>query len=891
MANLARRILGIIRRRRLLDELSEEIETHRAMRQQALERDGVAAADAAVASRRVMGNATLAHEDARDVWTIAALDHLRRDLTYAMRTLRREPTFALAAGITLAIGIATVTSVFSIVDAELWKPLPFPNADRLVEIRRAAPGQSGWTEQVSGADVRDWQAQSQSFTSLAGYRWTTRHVLQRETAESVTVIDVMASFFPTLGISPALGRAFTAEDARRGRVVLLTDHGWRRLFNADLGVIGRTIVLDGRHTTVVGIMAARDLEWMGQPSDFLAAIDETSAEFLDRSSRDISVIGRLRPDVGMAGAQAELQAIDARLAPGGQQQARTIRLWTLREDSARGNWRPLHFFLGAALIVLVLSCVNVANLLLARALRRQREFAIRGALGGGRSALIRQLLVEGTLLAVPSAAAGVLLARWIVTIASVSIPEEYLQPGRTIPLDARVLTFALALTALTAFVFGMVPALFARRVNLNVTLGQGGRTAGAAPRQARMRHVLLTMQVAVTLVLVAGAGLFLQSFIALTHVPLGFQPENRLSLRVVLSGPRYSDDAAVRRYAGQLLERARAVPGVTDAAIGSSSPLMSGQIVRFVRPDRSRPAPGSEPRAIIRAVTPRFLRTLGIPLAAGREFTASDAPGAPRVVVINAYLAHQLFPGENPIGRAIELIERQRTPWTERPGQLVVVGVASNIKEVGLNEVEFNDIYVPFAQLPAPFVELVAQTAVAPSAVAPVLREAAATVDSFLPVSGISTLDQRVSDALNGDRFNLILIASFAAIAILLAAVGIYGAVAYAVEERTREFGVRLALGARPRAIVMSALAQALRFGIAGGAIGLVATLVAARVIGNGLYLVRGEHEGLLYGVSTTDPCALSAAFVAIVVVAVASGLVPARHVSRLDPLSALREE
>jgi putative ABC transport system permease protein len=596
----------------------------------------------------------------------------------------------------------------------------------------------------------------------------------------------------------------------------------------------------------------------------------------------------------MAGAQAELQAIDARLArafPSEQQQTHTIRLWSLREDSARNNWRPLYFFLGAALIVLVLSCVNVANLLLARALRRQREFAIRGALGGGRSALIRQLLVEGTLLAVPSAAAGVLLARWIVTIASVSIPEEYLQPGRTIPLDARVLTFALALTVLTAFVFGMVPALFARRVNLNVTLGQGGRTAGPAPRQARARHVLLTMQVAVTLVLVAGAGLFLQSFIALTHVPLGFQPENRLSLRVVLSGPRYSDDAAVRRYAAQLLERARAVPGVADAAIGSSSPLMSGQVVRFVRPDRSRPAPGSEPSAIIRAVTPRFLRTLGIPLAAGREFAESDGQGAPRVVVINAYLARQLFPDENPIGRAIELIDRQRTPWTDRPGQLLVVGVASNIKEVGLNEVEFNDIYVPFAQMPAPFVELIAHTDMAPSAVAPVLREAAGSVDPALPVSAISTLDQRVNDALNGDRFNLILIASFAAIAVLLAAVGIYGAVAYAVEERTREFGVRLALGARPRAIVLSALAQAVRFGIAGGAIGLVATLVAAQLIGNALYLVRGEHNGVLYGVTTTDPRALSAGFVAIVAVAVLSGLVPARHVSRLDPLSALREE
>jgi predicted permease len=347
----------------------------------------------------------------------------------------------------------------------------------------------------------------------------------------------------------------------------------------------------------------------------------------------------------------------------------------------------------------------------------------------------------------------------------------------------------------------------------------------------------------------------------------------------------------VRTYAAELLERVRATPGVRDAAIASTTPLNSGPLVYFVVPGRQRPAPSEEPRAILRSVGPEYFRALAISITEGRAFTAADGDGAPRVAIVNRVLAGRLFPGEDPIGRVIELIPGARSAWTRRPGQLTIVGVSANVKEIGFNEVDFNDIHVPFAQMPAPSMELVARAAVPPSAVIPALRAAAAAIDPRLPLSSVSTLDQRVDNALREDRFNLLMVAVFAAAALGLAAVGIFGALAYAVQERRREFGVRIALGAERPAIVLAAVGQSLRVAGAGGLAGLAATVALGRVIGNALYLVPGEHNGLLYGVTTTDPVALSAAAVTLMAVATLAALLPARQATRVDPLTALRND
>jgi putative ABC transport system permease protein len=466
-----------------------------------------------------------------------------------------------------------------------------------------------------------------------------------------------------------------------------------------------------------------------------------------------------------------------------------------------------------------------------------------------------------------------------------------LQRGSEVPVDARVCLAAFALAGLTAIVFGLVPIFFAQRANLNRALGQGGRTAGRSPGQARARHLLLAAQVAVTVVLVVTAGIFVRSFIGLTQIPIGFDPAGGIVIRMSLSGPSYESDAQVQGYAAAMLERARATPGVQDAAIATSTPLASGPRVSFVVPGRPRPAPSEEPRAIIRAVSPEYFRTLAIPISAGRGFAAGDAAGAMRVAIVNRVLAGRLFPGEDPIGRVIELIPGARAAWARRPGQLTIVGVAANVKEVGFNEVDLNGIYVPFEQMPATEFELVTRAAVPPATVIPPLRAGLAAIDPRLPVSSGSTLERRVDNALREDRFNLLMVTTFAGAALCLAAIGMFGALAYAVQERRREFGVRIALGAPRPSIVRAAVSQSVRVAGAGGLAGLVVTLALARIIGNALYLVPGEHTGLLYGVTTTDPIALGCAAIALTVVAALAAVGPARQATRVDPLVALRND
>jgi predicted permease len=891
LPGLVRRAAFWLRARRNAADLAAEIEQHRARTQAALEAAGLTPAEAAARSRKAMGNVTLAREDARAVWTSGALEAAWRDLKYGIRGLRREPAFALTACLTLAMGMAVATTAFSVVDAELWKPLPFPDPDRLVDVYLKAPGLRGGFERIAGADLLDWQAQSRAFADLAAHDDISRSLLRRDATESIAVMPVTANYFTLLGRPALVGRSLAAGDERGTRAAMLSERGWRRLFEADPSVVGRTVTIDDQPVAIVGVQNG-PLQFTQEPDLFLA-MDPTSPAFRDRSIRTLGVVGRLRPGIDAAAAQAEMETIAARIArdyPEGRT-GRTVLVGDLRAGNTGFNWRPLYFFLWAAGLVLLLTCVNVAGLVLARALRRGPEFALRGALGGGRGALVRQLLVEGALLAIPGGALGLLFTAWTLGALTRFVPADFLVRGDRIPVDARVCLAAFTAAALTAVVFGLVPAVFARRLNLNVTLGQGGRTTGASPAQARARHVLLAAQVALTVVLVAAAGIFLRSFIGLTRVPLGFEPRETVALRVSLNGPRYASDSQVRGYAASLLERAGATPGVRDAAIGTSSPLGSGPLIYFVLPDRPRPAAGDEPRGIMRSVSPDYFRALTIPLIAGRAFTAADADGAPRVTIVNEVVARALFPGEDPIGRAVELIPGARVPWTRRPGRLTIVGVAKHVKEVGLNEVDINSLYVPFAQMPAPVFELIGRSGAAAGTIAAPLRAAAGALDPRVPISSVTTFAGRVDNALREERFNLLLVAGFAAAAVLLASIGIFGAITYAVQERRREFGVRIALGARARAIVLAAVSRSIRAAGVGGLCGLAATLLIARVIGNALYLVPGDHGGLLYHVTTTDPIALGGALVTLMAVTALAALVPARQATRVDPLVALRTD
>jgi putative ABC transport system permease protein len=892
LARILRRAAFWLHAGRHAADLSAEIEHHRARTQAALEAGGVPAADAAARSRRAMGNIVLAREDARAVWMWPALERTWRDARYGARALRREPTFAVTAILTLALGVGSTTAVFSVVDAELWKPLPFPEANQLVALYTTGPGATTSYERVSGPDLLDWRRQSQSFTELAGYVWSSRHVLRRRgITESVTGTAVTSSFFATLRYPVRLGRPLGAVDERSARSVVLSDACWRRSFASDPAVVGQTMVLDDRDYVIVGVTGAdAHLDFMTDP-DLFTVVDESSSDLRDRSARTLSAIGRMKPGVDITRAQAEMQTIANRIARDypADHAGRGVRVEGLESDTGH-NWRPLYFFLGAALFVLLLSCTNVANLLLGRALRRQREFAIRGALGGGRGALVRQLLVEGLLVAVPGTGTGILLATWTLGVISIRLPEGYLERGGHFALDWRVGMFALLICGLTAVIFGLAPVLFARRLDLNVILGQGGRSLGGSHLQRRLRHALVIAEVMMTLVLLVGAGLFLRSFMGVTRMPLGFEPGDRITMRLPLAGPRYADRRRTVGFLNDLLDEVRAIPGVRDAAAGNSLPLGSGPTTRFVVGDRPLPPPGDEATAIVRVVTPAYFRTLAIPTVAGREFNDRDVDGGPRVAIINAHLAQRMFPGDDPIGRELTIPPGGRTAWV-KSGAIQIVGVVSNVKDVGMNEVEFDDIYMPLAQTPPPSVQLVLNAAVAAPRVVDAVRGAVARLDPGLPVIGVSTLTQTVDNAMRVDRFNLLLISSFAAIALALAAVGVYGATAYAIEQRTQEFGVRLALGATRRTILLAALGQSARFGVAGAVLGLGVSLALARVLGNALYLVPKQHGGLLYGVSTTDPVTLVSACAVLITIAAGSGLVPARRATRIDPLVALRAE
>ncbi|HEY7056608.1 MAG TPA: ABC transporter permease [Vicinamibacterales bacterium] len=890
VAKLVRRLTYWLHGRRTADELAEELEFHRASRQAAFERSGLNPEEARAASRRALGNVALAREDSRAVWSWTPLDRLRGDLRYAVRSLRKQPTFGLVAIVTLAAGICATTISFSVVEAELWKPLPFPDPDRLVGVSPREGAQAD-TQLSTDAEFAEWRSQTDVFEDVAAFEWSAGRVLRAHgMPESVQVRPVTTNFFDVLGRKPAIGRGFTPVDAAPSAVAILSDAGWRRLFNADPRVVGSVVSLDDRPYTIVGVSASDRLEFLNDP-DLFTVLDARPALLTAKDPGTLHVFARLKPGIQLRTAEAAARTALARTQAGQDpKRQRTVTVETLREAYTGWNWRPLIFFLGAATFVLLLGCANVANLLLARALRRQREFAIRGALGGGRGSLVRLLLVEGGLLAVIGGAAGLLTSAWVVRALPSFLPPDYLFRAERITLDTRAYLFALTATLVTGLLFGLAPALFAARRDLQAALSQGGRTIGGSRLQRQGRHGLVVVEITIALILVFAAGLFLNSFVRLTRLPLGFDPRGRVTMQVAIGGERYTEQRAIAGFAARLVDKARAVPGVDDAAIGSEIPLRGGSGVNFRVAGQPRPDHGDEPHAIVRSVTPGYHRALGIRRLAGRDFTEHDDESAPAVALINERLGERLFHDGDPIGQRLIILESSGSSWVRR-GPVEIVGVVSNIKEVGLNEADFNDISLPLAQHPPSSLTLVAATTLPPRTVIDALRHQIFEMDPNLPVTSVDTMAERVETASRGDRFNLILIGSFAMLAILMAAVGIFGAMSYTMEQRMQEFGVRVALGAPRGTILLLALGQALRLGLAGALIGLGLAIVVARALGTALYMVPAQHEGVIYGVSTTDPLTLGAAGITVMVIAALAGYLPANRATRVDPLEALRAD
>ena len=879
-------------------ELDEELRDHLQRKTEEYVAQGMTEEEAHRCARLDLGGIEQTKEKCRDARRVNWIQDFVRDSHFGLRMLRKSPGFTAVAVLTLALGIGASTAIFSVVESILWRPLPFPDSERLTAIWSTNLKETWRAEPVSPADYLDWKAQSTVFEQLAAFDWGGRHTLTGNgDAESVFAMPVSANFFDTLQIRPALGRAFLPGEDQSGknRVALMSQSLWERRFHSDITLIGKAITLDGGEYTVAGVWSSDfHLEFQGRDPDLFIPLALDSSAAANRTDRSLGIIGRLKPGVDLTRANTEMTAITERLA---QQYPKEDGDWRVRVQNMRQSYTAyptatsiLFFFLGAVALLFLIACTNVANLLLSRGLTRQREFAVRTVLGAARRVLLRQLLAESLLLAVCAGVVGTVLASWGVGVFAAVLPQEELPRGAYIRLDGWVFAFALVLTFATTILFGLVPALFSSKVDPNSYLKEGARGIAGSSGQARVRNTLVAAQVAIALVLLFGAGLFVNSFLRLEHVSLGFDPSNLLSMRFALRGQQYSSPEKVSLFYQRLLERVRGLPGVRAAMAANTVPLTGGFNVRFLIAGQPRTSIGEEPVAAKHVVTTDYFRVMKIRLLAGRDFDEKDSVGAPRVAIVNENFARHFFPSEDPLGKELDIAGA----WgkdSKPVGRVQIVGVVANTKEVGLNETAFDSIYFPFLQNPDPTMYLVVAMAMPGGGTVDSVRKEVQSLDKDLPVYDVASMEKRLADALLGDRFNLLLIGSFAGFAVLLACVGIYGAISYSVEQRTQEFGIRMALGASREAIYALTLRKAAALSLAGLSAGVALSLAFGRIVGSRLYLVPREHNGLLYGVSVFDPLTLAIVFTVLTAVALLASYLPARRAMKVDPMVALRYE
>lgn len=897
--DLRLRLRSLFKKSAVEDDLNDELRFHFDHHVEKLITTGVPPAEARRRARLALGTTDQIHEQYRDSSGIRFLETLLQDIRFALRMLRKSPGFTAIAILTLALGIGANTAIFSILEAQLWAPLPFPDSERLVSVMRTNakfPNASGlMTEQ----DFSDWLASAQSsFTDVCEFQGVDYYSMPgQDTAEMVTARPVSSSFFETFRMPPALGRSFLPSEQQTGHdyEVILSYAFWQSHFSSNPNVLGRTIVLNGYPYTIVGIApSGLHLQIFGDAHMYVPLV-LTRKNSLTRTGTGILVVGRPRSGVTMQQLQAQMDVIAKHLTEQYPQRDanRGLKIEGLRKAFI-SEQQGLYFFAGAAGLVLLIACANVACLLLARGLARQHEFAIRSTLGAKRAVLLRQLLVEGTLLGTLGGVFGVVTASWAAGALNALLPRDFLSRTVAPRIDGRVLVFAIAISIAASILAALAPGLFASRVNLTNGLRHSGHSSSTAPAQRRLRSAFVLAEIALSVTLLFGAGLFLNSFVRLMRAPLGFDPRNLISLGLTLSDKRYAQPQNLWLAEQQILERVRAVPGVSDATLASQIPFAGGIGADFSVVGEPA-APGAvKASAILSSISWGYFQLMKIRLLAGRTLNDQDTQDSPHVAVVNENFVRHYLPHRNPIGVELD-INRVGFNTSYSTARERIVGVVQNTQLFSANEDAFDFIYVPTSQVPVTSMNLsvflVASTNVPPLSVVSAIRHQIAQVDNGIPVTDIATMDERVSESLQGDRGNLILIGAFAALAVALVAVGIFGAIAYFVQQRTREFGIRLALGAPPSRVLRHALKQTAVLGTSGIALGIGVSLALGRMLGSALYLVPHEHEGLLYGVSIFDPLTLTVASALLACVLFIASYVPARRAMRVDPIVALRYE
>ncbi|HEX5971323.1 MAG TPA: ABC transporter permease [Gemmatimonadaceae bacterium] len=799
------------------------------------------------------------------------------DLRYAWRTIRRSPGFALAVVLTLALGIGANSAIFSVVHGVLLRPLPFGQPDQLVRIYGRYP-EFGRTS-TSLPDFQDWRVQSHSFQQMAA-RYNGAFVLTGEGEPERVIADrVTANFLTTFGVRPAIGRGFLPEEEQVGgddRVVILDYGYWQRRFAGDERIVGRQIQLSGQPYLVVGI-APKDFRIARDVDLYAPARADTTmprrAEFMD-------VYARLKPGVSVQQADADVAAVNRRLAEEYPATNTTIRseVIGLQNDMVRGVRPALLAFMGAVALVLLIACANVANLLLARAASRDREVAVRVALGAGRGRLMRQLLTESVVLALIGGALGLGMATWGVAAVR-GLDVQFLPRQGEITIDGTIVAFTVMLSVVTGLLFGLAPALRLSRGSLHATLREGARGATGGSL-ARVRGALVLGEVAVALMLLVGAGLLIRSFDKLTKVNLGFDPSQVLTWSVTFPVARFSDRDQAGALYPSLLERAKSLPGVQHAALSADLPMDGASYLSFSiqgRPDRpSRPGAAPEDMQPF-AVSPDYFATMHIPLKRGRLITAEDRAGTTPVAVISEEAVRRFFDdGRDPIGSRITF----GNPGNPNTTWMTIVGVVGNIAQEGVTAKPYAQLYQSIDQAPTRVVYVSLRGDRDPMLLASSVRGAVRSVSPDLLVNDIQTLEDRVSRNIARPRLSVLLLGGFSAIALLLAAIGIYGVMAYTVAQRTREIGVRMALGADPHEVKQLVVRQGMRPALIGVAVGLVAAFAATRLIAS-----------LLYGVSAVDPVTFVLVPLFLIAVALLATYLPARRATRVPPTVALQTE
>ena len=809
------------------------------------------------------------------------METLLQNLRYTMRALRKSPGFTAVAVITLALGIGANTAIFSVVNAVLLRPLPYKDDSQLVVILNKG------RNPVAPANFIDWRRQSQSFSQMGAAEYWTPNLTGTDNPEKLWALHVTPDIFPMLGVQPLLGRMFLPEEQEAGKEheVVLSYSLWQSHFAGNPEIIGRSVALSGETYTVVGVMP-RDFKfapfWATKAQ--LWAPLALGPRLTDRGGSSLRVFARLKPGVTLEQAQAEMAGITGRLErefPGTNQDMQVVSL----REKVVGNIRPaLLVLLGAVAFVLLIACANVSHMLLARAAARREEIALRTALGAGRWDVFRQLLTESLTLALMGGSAGLLLAVWgvrvLLAISPAAIPRV-----ETVGVDGLVLLFALAISLLTGLAFGMAPAWRATAVNLSDALKEGKRGSSEGLRRNRLRGLLVGSEFALAVVLLAGAGLMVRTFLALQNVDAGFDPHGVLSMVVGVAGTEQASGGHTGNFYQEVLRKVGAVPGVQSVSGINHLPLAGDEWgFRFHIEGRPPEPPGKDLVATYRAVFPGYFRTMRIPILRGRDVTDADNLRAPGVVVINDYLARRYWPGEDAIGKRITFDDPAKNPsW------LTVVGVTKNTAQSNWTSPPEEEVFLPYLQnrdyLDAPtppfaYLTLVVRTDLDPAALAPAIRGAIHSLDANTPLSEIQTMDHVVAEANGQSRFYLILLGVFAAVALVLAGVGIYGVMSYSVSRRTHEIGVRMALGAQGRDVLRLVVFQGIVQALAGVAVGLAGALALSQLM-----------AGLLYGTRPTDPATFAAVVLVLSAVAVAASYIPARRAAKVDPMVALRYE